>query len=69
MAEWLVAQKVDVVLLPALSGVEGKQSLRGKGPTYVFGDAGVEMQETTATTLEEALSGPSLPSNCLTSNS
>ena len=46
-AEWLVAQKVDVVLL--------KQSLRGKGPTYVFGDAGVEMRETTATTLEEAL--------------
>jgi predicted Fe-Mo cluster-binding NifX family protein len=49
VAEWLVAQKVDVVLL--------KQSLHGKGPTYVFGDAGVEMQETTATTLEEALAG------------
>jgi cation diffusion facilitator family transporter len=47
VAEWLVAQKVDVVLL--------KQSLHGKGPTYVFGDAGVEMQETTATTLSEAL--------------
>lgn len=47
VAEWLVAQKVDVVLL--------KDSLRGKGPTYVFGDAGVEMRETTATTLEEAL--------------
>jgi len=61
VAEWLVAQKVDVVLL--------RQSLRGKGPTYVFGDAGVEMQETTAITLEEALSGPSLPSNCLKSNS
>ncbi len=49
VAEWLVAQKVDVVLL--------KESLRGKGPTYVFGDAGVEMQETTATTLKEALTG------------
>jgi cation diffusion facilitator family transporter len=49
VAEWLVAQKVDVVLL--------KQSLRGKGPTYVFGDAGVEMQETGATTLSEALIG------------
>jgi cation diffusion facilitator family transporter len=48
VAEWLVAQKVDVVLL--------KESLRGKGPVYVFGDAGVEMQETEATTLEEALS-------------
>jgi predicted Fe-Mo cluster-binding NifX family protein len=47
-AEWLVAQKVDVVLL--------KESLHGKGPVYVFGDAGVEMQETTAMTLEEALS-------------
>jgi predicted Fe-Mo cluster-binding NifX family protein len=47
VAEWLVAQKVDVVLL--------RQSLRGKGPTYVFSDAGVEMQETTATTLSEAL--------------
>jgi hypothetical protein len=31
------------------------ESLRGKGPLYVFGDAGVEMQETAATTLEEAL--------------
>jgi len=47
VAEWLVAQKVDVVLL--------KQSLHGKGPTYVFSDAGVEMQETTAMTLSEAL--------------
>ena len=27
------------------------------GGTYVFGDAGVEMQETTATTLLEALGG------------
>ena len=42
-----MAQKVDVVLV--------RHSLRGKGPTYVFGDAGVEMQETTTTTLEEAL--------------
>jgi len=47
VAEWLVAQKVDVVLM--------KESLRGKGPVYVFGDAGVEMQETAAATLEEAL--------------
>jgi len=47
VAEWLVAQKVDVVFV--------KESLRGKGPVYVFGDAGVEMRETTATTLEEAL--------------
>jgi cation diffusion facilitator family transporter len=47
VAEWLVAQKVDVVLL--------RESLRGKGPTYVFGDAGVEVHETTVTTLSEAL--------------
>lgn len=47
VAEWLVAQKADVVLV--------KESLRGKGPVYVFGDAGVEMQETEAATLSEAL--------------
>ena len=47
VAEWLVAQKVDVVLL--------KKSLSGRGPVYVFGDAGVEMRETGAMTLEEAL--------------
>ena len=47
VAEWLVNQKVDVVLM--------KESLRGKGPVYVFGDAGVEMRETEATTLSEAL--------------
>ena len=48
VAEWVVAQKVDVVLV--------RESLRGKGPVYVFGDAGVEMRETEAATLEEALS-------------
>jgi len=58
VAEWLITQKVDVALL--------KESLRGKGPVYVFGDAGVEMEETGATTLSEALaeiaaSLPSLP--------
>jgi cation diffusion facilitator family transporter len=47
VAEWLVGQKVDVVLLRA--------GMQGKGPVYVFGDAGVEMQETAATTLSEAL--------------
>jgi cation diffusion facilitator family transporter len=47
VAEWLVAQKVDVVLV--------KQSLQGKGPVYVFGDAGVEMREIGAGTLEEAI--------------
>jgi len=38
---------VDVVLM--------KEDLRGKGPAYVFGNAGVEVWETAATTLEEAL--------------
>jgi predicted Fe-Mo cluster-binding NifX family protein len=47
VAEWLTAQKVDVVLL--------RESLQGRGPIYVFGDAGVEMRETGATTLVEAL--------------
>jgi len=47
VAEWLVAQKVDVVLL--------KDSLQGKGPTYVFGEAGVEMKPTEAATLEDVL--------------
>jgi predicted Fe-Mo cluster-binding NifX family protein len=47
VAEWLVSQKVDLVLL--------KEDLRGKGPIYVFGDAGVEIQETEATTLSEAV--------------
>jgi len=47
VAEWLVGQKVDVVFV--------RESLRGKGPVYVLGDAGVEMRETPAKTLEEAL--------------
>jgi cation diffusion facilitator family transporter len=47
VAEWLVAQKADTVLL--------RESLRGKGPVYVFGDAGVEMGETGAKTLSQVL--------------
>jgi len=47
VAEWLVAQKVDIVLV--------KQSLQGKGPVYVFGDAGVELRQTDASTLGEAV--------------
>jgi cation diffusion facilitator family transporter len=49
VAEWLTTQKADVVLL--------RQSLQGRGPVYVFADAGVEMEETEATTLSEALRG------------
>jgi len=47
VAEWLVTQKADVVLL--------KEDLSGKGPAYAFGDAGVEVRQTEATTLSEAL--------------
>ena len=43
VAEWLVEQKADVIML--------KESLSGKGPEYVFRDAGVEMLPTYAATL------------------
>ena len=49
LAEWLVAQKVDRVLV-----AEG-ETLEGKGPVYVFGEAGVEILATSAATLSEAL--------------
>jgi predicted Fe-Mo cluster-binding NifX family protein len=47
VAEWLTTRKTDVVLL--------RESLRGKGPVYVFGDAGVEMVEIEAETLAAAI--------------
>jgi len=47
VAEWLVGQKVDVVLL--------RESVQGKGPEYVFGDAGVEARLVAAESLQEAL--------------
>ncbi len=47
VAEWLVTQKADVILL--------KESLRGKGPVYVFRDAGIELRQTDADALDEAL--------------
>jgi cation diffusion facilitator family transporter len=47
VAEWLIAQKTDVVLL--------RESLRGRGPVYVFGDAGVEIRETKATMLSAVI--------------
>ena len=40
-------RKVNVVLL--------KESLQGKGPECVFGDAGVEARATPATALAEAV--------------
>ena len=47
VAEMLLAQKVDVVLL--------HHSLSGKGAGYAFEAAGVEMRMTTAATLAEAI--------------
>ncbi|HET91299.1 MAG TPA: cation diffusion facilitator family transporter [Chloroflexi bacterium] len=47
VAEWLTAHKADVVLV--------RESLRGKGPVYVFGDAGVEVREVEAATLSEVV--------------
>ena len=47
VAEWLVAQKIDAVIL--------KEDVRGKGPEYVFRDAGVELRRTDAKRLAEAL--------------
>lgn len=47
VAEWLISNRTDVVLL--------KEGLKGRGPAYVFGDAGIEMHEVEAKTLSEAL--------------
>jgi len=47
VAEWLVSQKVDRVFI--------QESLQGKGPEYVFGNAGVEMVASDSDTLDMAL--------------
>jgi len=47
VGEWLVGLKTDIVLL--------REDVHGKGPAYVFADAGVETQLTGATTLAQAL--------------
>jgi len=49
VAEWLVGQKVDVVLL------RDPKSVEGKGPEYVFADAGVEVRAAPAERFQEAL--------------
>ncbi|MBN1583694.1 MAG: cation diffusion facilitator family transporter [Anaerolineae bacterium] len=43
VAEWLVSQKVDVVLL--------RQVLQHKGPVYALRDAGIELRQTEAATV------------------
>jgi predicted Fe-Mo cluster-binding NifX family protein len=47
VGEWLVNLKADVVLL--------REDVHGKGPAYVFADAGVQTRLTEATTLPQAL--------------
>ena len=47
VAEWLVAEKVDRVFTP--------KPLEGKGPSYVFQDAGIEVQLTDASRLADLL--------------
>jgi predicted Fe-Mo cluster-binding NifX family protein len=47
VAEWLVGQKVDVVL--------SREHLHGRGPAYVFRDAGVELRKTEAKNIELAI--------------
>jgi predicted Fe-Mo cluster-binding NifX family protein len=50
VAEWLVAQKVDVVL--------AREDLQGKGPAYVLRDAGVELRVTDAEDPQAAVGSP-----------
>ncbi len=47
VAEWLIEQKVDAVMV--------KEDLYKKGPAYVFADAGVELQVSTAGHLSEVI--------------
>jgi predicted Fe-Mo cluster-binding NifX family protein len=47
VAEWLIRQKVDLVL--------SREDLRGKGPLYVLRDAGVELRSSDAASLDEVL--------------
>ncbi|MCW9078343.1 MAG: cation diffusion facilitator family transporter [Gammaproteobacteria bacterium] len=48
VAEWLIGQKVDVVL--------SREVLHGRGPAYVFRDAGVELKVTEAQEVDVAIS-------------
>jgi len=47
VGEWLVSLKTDIVLL--------REDVHGKGPAYVFADAGIETRLTEASTLAEVL--------------
>ena len=48
VAEWLTEQKVDRVVLP--------RSLEGRGPAYVFREAGIKVKNTDARTIAELFS-------------
>ena len=54
VAEWLVSQKIDALLI--------KEDLSHKGPSYVLRNAGVDLQLTDNTTLAEVISGIDLTS-------
>ncbi|MDD2467005.1 MAG: cation diffusion facilitator family transporter [Desulfobulbus sp.] len=47
VAEWLVREKIDVVLL--------KEDIQGKGPEYVFKDAGIRFHRTDRSTLTDVV--------------
>jgi cation diffusion facilitator family transporter len=49
VAEWLVEQKVDRVIVP--------RSLDGKGPAYVFRDAGIKVEQRIVRTIAELFAG------------
>lgn len=55
VAEWLVAQKADVVF--------SRENLQGKGPIYVLRDAGIELRLTQSETLQELLVQATSPIN------
>ncbi|MGD2040372.1 MAG: cation diffusion facilitator family transporter [Anaerolineae bacterium] len=55
VGEWLVGLKTDVVLLQDVSRV------KGRGPEYVFADAGVEARQTDGGTLSAAVAGQLQP--------
>ena len=54
VAEWLIGQKVDVVL--------SREVLHGRGPAYVFRDAGVELKATEAQEVDVAISQSTIQS-------
>ncbi len=49
VGEWLVGLKTDIVVL--------REEVQGRGPAYVFADAGVETRLSDSTTLTQTLAG------------